>query len=185
MSLSKLLRATAEHLRANLSPPEGSLAVRPDGRPDPTCGQEFIAVYGIDNVPASSDSNVGIDTYYAISVAVTRRINYAPFSAQSEIAYLRDAEAMEDRLDQIVSLIHQNFTLMGLANSYITRTSHKIIEPFRWQGSDAAPEVVDNQWFQPNQDTAAASRPNPWCGMVMEARFGNARRKITLSNYTP
>jgi hypothetical protein len=185
MSLSSLLIATCDHLQARLSLPEGSLGVCPDARPDPTCGQEFIAIYGIDNVPATSDSNVSLDTYYAISVAVTRRINYIPYNSRSRAAYLRDVKAMEDRLDQITALIHVNFDLMGIANSYINRTSHRIVEPFRWQGSDANPEIVDNEWFQPNQDTVAASRPNSWCGMVMEARFGNARRKITLTDYTP
>lgn len=185
MSLSKLLRATRNHLQSRLSPPEGWLGVRPDARPPATCGKEFLAIYGIDNVPANYDSNTGVDSYYSVAVSLTFRINYSPFNLLSEEAYLKDVESMEERLEAVVSLVHQNFDLMGLANQYINKVSHNLIEPLRWQGTDPAPDIVDNEWFQPNQDTVAASRPNPWCGLVMEARFGNARRKITLTDYRP
>ena len=54
MSLGRLLIATRDHLRAELSLSESECQVMPGPEPIPSCGQKFVSVYG-SNWSASAD----------------------------------------------------------------------------------------------------------------------------------
>ncbi len=177
MSIAALLIATRNWIRAELELDETECKVMPGPEPPASCGERFLSVYGRNWRPGDFDLNRGIDEYYDIAVAVTFRSNWVPQDNRGEDLYIEQTEGLEAVLRELL-LIHQNIDIITAANNRITG-SNKIIEPLRWKGCDAVPTPVGAAWFKADDGDESG---DPVSGLVMEINFGDARRKITLTN---
>tara|TARA_B100000749_G_C18045080_1_gene308992 strand:- start:296 stop:523 length:228 start_codon:yes stop_codon:yes gene_type:complete len=70
--------------------------------------------------------------------------------------------------------VHLNATIRTTANDAIGGND-KIVEYFRWSGTEAKPRIVSGDWFFSN-------RPDVDTGYVMRVDFERATRYQTLAN---
>lgn len=172
--ITALLVATRDRLRSELKFNPEDCIIQEDGKPTPTCGPLFVAIYGTDWSPDTLDMNRGIDERADIAITVTRRMSATAFDVRGESFYINDSLAIEDTIHKIKCQVHQNYTLITAANALLTG-DNKIMEPLRWLGGDAQPQKVDNTWF-------SSEAPLDYAGVTMTIRFGRARRMQSLSN---
>lgn len=177
MSLSKLLIAVRNQLRKKLGLSAEECQVRPDGRPNPTSGDLFIAVYGSQK-SGEEELELGIAKLYGVSCAITIRTAFLGDDKLGDF-YVESLTGIEDISDKVEGYIHKRFEVMAAANDLIRDSSYKIIEPLRWTDTDPAPTLVRDDWFDPTSTQNQAGA----VGMVMVVRFSQARRKIPTSLY--
>lgn len=177
MSLGRLLIATRDHLRAELSLSEDECQVMPGPEPPPACGQKFVSVYG-SNWSASADDvyqDQGIYESYDIVCAVTFRSSYVPFDKLGEALYVKRLVGIEDFCRKVMVKVHNSQEINTLVDTMLGEdhtTHHKMVEYLRWASTDPNPLPVTGSWF--NSDETSAS------GLVMECRFNQATRFSTL-----
>lgn len=185
MSAAALLKSVRNWVRSNLDLDDQTCRIMPGPQPPPWCGERFLSIYPRDWRPGDPDLNRGIDEYFDVAIAVTYRISYSPYDEHGEEPMLEGLESLEAVLRKLLP-IHQNIDIMQAANTLLPdadlTTVYPFIEPLRWQGCDAAPTYVSQQWFHADQEDG----DDPYAGMVQEIRFGEARRKQPVSTtYTP
>lgn len=184
MSRRALLQAVRNTLRA--AAPSGLAYTykecelsQPQGQPPPRCGKWFLAVW------AGGSRNFGgnryvLDREYDVVVTMTMRIN-EPFDRIYQI--LDEASTgFYDRSDAIIGLIHKdsyNFNVSNQANTILTDPSTGD-EPVGFRVplaflDDSGPRLVGPDWFHADPESGEF-------GVVMDMRFGRARRLQNLAN---
>jgi hypothetical protein len=134
-------------------------------------GEVFYSVYAMDWTAGDSDLNRGLDEYYSVAIAITRRASFAPYDDHGEELYIQAYESMEHQIRRIIKLIHQSYAVMTTANNLIDTTHFKLFEPLRFQSADAYPSYVGGEWF------LAGDTNDSFAGLVQQVNFSGARRK--------
>lgn len=155
-----------------------SIDIQPGPRPDPFCGQKFIALYGTSWQPEQLDQNQGLDEVFGIAAAISFRAGYVPDDRQGTELYVKLGSGLCQIARLVNAKLHQSYEAMGVMNAYLT-TPNEIVEPLRWLGTDPSPREVDDIWFGVDPENA---RDNFVAGLVLETRLGMARRLQTLPN---
>ena len=171
MSISALLKAVRNTLRAEMDLEDATCRIMPGPKPPPSCGQRFFSVYAADWVAGDYDLNLGLDESYGIAVALTFRAGFAPYDDHGEELYIQNLESMENMIRNMIVLLDKSIDIMTQANNFITGT-YKIIEPLRFESVDAYPRYVDESWF-----LAQTTQSDPYCGLVQQLNLSGARRK--------
>lgn len=157
------------------------VTIHQDGQPPPAVGDLFIGIHMLGWQPGDIRNEVmmGLDETYRIGITVTQRISSKPMDRQKD--FLMDQWFGIDNWVRKSLLIHQNYDILSDASLMIaqrypgaTAANTTFQEPFRWEGSDAAPRVVDGLWFTAEQDAMA--------GLVLQTRYGRARRLQPSAN---
>jgi hypothetical protein len=148
----------------------------PGPKPPPSCGQEFFSIFSLEWVSGSPDLNVGIDESYGVGVMISMRAGYAPFDDHGEELYIKATESLEAYSRIVMGLLDKSIPVMQAANNLIGSQAYTIIEPLRWQSTDASPSYVDGNWF-------GAAGGDEYSGLTQQINFGGARRKQPNVSY--
>lgn len=171
MSLAALLEATLTHLQKRLGLDEAHIGIEEDGQPPPWCGDVYYAIHPTSWTPDTIEPDKDLDERFGLAITVTQRTPQFPQGKQRmKGAYLDAVKGLERRTRDVMLAIHLNYDLFGAANE-IMKGTVTLCEPLRWLGTDARPTKVDALWF-----TSDAPDPTSASGLVLESRFGNARR---------
>lgn len=111
-----MLEGLRNALRTALSLDKTGCQVTADGRPDPMCGEWFVAVHPGNT--ANSQRNY-LDERADASVTITRRTGFAPHDRLGE-------EAVFDLLDyagRVKAVVHMEYPILDAANRLITGTA--------------------------------------------------------------
>ena len=184
MSLSAVLTAVRNTLRADLTLADNECEIRPGPEPPAVAGSVYYAVYGESWNPGDRDLNRGIDEYFGIAVTVTQRLGSRfPFDKYGDEAYIKATSGLEARIRAVNSTVHQSIPIHTAANVLISGTD-KMVEYFRWSGSDAIPQLRDGDWFISRNENPRSTRGagDEYAAMVMTTRFEDARRIQTYAN---
>lgn len=180
MSMARLLVAARDQLRTGvLVLNETNTTIQSDGQPPPISGQFHVALHGLD-WGVGGPLGTGLDEVYSLGITVTMRAPVIPKDSQAEEIYVKKATGLEDLVRKvIVEMEKERYTIINAANTNMPDSLDGFVEPLRWEGADAEPRLVGPDWF------LAVPDPNqPDSGMVMETRFGQARRIQALANFT-
>lgn len=186
--ISVILPTVVDILRRELNLSADVVGVRSNQRPPPTAGDFYLAVYGSSYGVFDPDINVGIDFNYSIGLTLTHRTQYNPYDIVDEELYVKGVQGMETILYKCCGALHLNFDMLGDLNTRIgllNTSAPAYIEPFRFKSMDPAPTNITEKWFRPDTSLAAAitaSQDYPYCGMIMEAVFGDCRRVLNLTD---
>lgn len=146
----------------------------PGPEPPAYCGQRFVSLYGTSwSAGGEGDLHRGLDEVYGIACALTCRLPVYPPDRAGQELYVKAYLGMDDLCRRIMLALHQSVTLQVAWDALIVEetklTDYDLsTEYLRWLETDARPEPVDGSWFSAAPDAAA--------GLVMEVRFGRARR---------
>jgi hypothetical protein len=187
MSLGRLLFAVRGILRTGLENwytpfTSEEIQIMPGAEPPAYSGQKFISIHGLNwDTGQSDDMHLGLDEVYGFACTLSMRSPVVPYDRQGPELYIKSFIGMEDICRRIIVLLHQSIPLIQswdeliledadilkttLVNEYTVNLS---TEYPRWVNCDAAPEPVDGSWFSADPMEAA--------GLVMQVRFGQARR---------
>ena len=176
MSLGQLMIAARSQITTDLLLSKGEVEVMPGPEPPPACGKRFISLYGTSWAPGpdGSDWNQGVLEEYGMGCGVTLRKSAIPYDRAGENIYISASLSLEDICRQIVASIHQSVAIYTVANAAMSGTD-KVVEYFRWEGTDPNPRIVDADWFSSPSSSEEV-------GYFMEVRFAGASRPQTLAN---
>ena len=186
MGLGTLLLAVRDELRKDLDTrvPSDMIQVMFDGRPMPSCGQQFIAIHGSSWAPrgVDADMNRGLAEEYGVTCTLSMRSPVVPQDLLGVELYVKELIGMEPIARQIIHSIHQQFDIINEANR-LANTEYGIIEYLRWQGSDAKPRPVGPEWFY-SENPGVDSWEYIQSGLTMDIRFGGAMQMEALPGDT-
>ena len=180
MSLAELMKATKSQLQTDLGTyfsitlNDYYVDIMPDDRPKPTSGPWFVAIHGESWSPGNRDPNLAIEEVYGMGCTVTLRQSAIPRDEVGENLYIEATTSLEKICRQIMVSVHLNAAIRTTANAAITGDD-KIVEYFRWSGTEAKPRIVSGDWFFSN-------RPDVDTGYVMRVDFERATRYQSLTN---
>jgi len=165
MSLSAVLTAVRNTLRADLTLADNECEIRPGPEPPAVAGSVYYAVYGESWNPGD------------------RLGSRFPFDKYGDEAYIKATSGLEARIRAVNSTVHQSIPIHTAANVLISGTD-KMVEYFRWSGSDAIPQLRDGDWFISRNENPRSTRGagDEYAAMVMTTRFEDARRIQTYAN---
>ena len=174
MSEVALVNAVAKKLRTTLSDRTGDhVRVSFEGQPFPHSGQWFVGVAenGFSN---QSMSATGLDELYSVKVVITFKMAYSPKKDIEEL--MAEQGQMRDMTRKVVTAIHQQWDVIGYANTELGNAVNGFIECLRF--SSATPvQTRGGDWVWSDSD-------NPPSVYVRELTFINARRIQTLESMT-
>ena len=180
MSLAKLLVETKTKLPADIGTlltetlSDYHIDIMPDPRPKPTMGKWFAAIYGTSWRPGNFDPNSGIEEVYGMGVTVTMRQSAIPRESAGLNLYIEATLSLDSLCRTIMTSVHQNTTIGESAGNAMTGTD-RIVEYFRWAGTDPQPRLEDGTWL-------GSERPDSDVAYVMEVRFDQATRYQSTTN---
>ena len=180
MSIGRLMLSVRDEVRLKLDLKEDECHVMPDGRPMPSCGQRFIAIYAHSWNASPDDFNAaeGLVEWYGVTCAVTFRSAYVPFDRHIPGIGLE----MEDFCRKIISTVHLNHNILLRTNELIAEelgqmTGTGMLEQLRWASCDASPTFVTGDWFGEGPPIDQNT------GLMAEVRFEQATRVQTGPRY--
>ena len=182
MSVGRLMLSVRDALRLNMELTDDECHVMPDGRPMPSCGQKFIAVYAHSWNASPDDFNAseGLAEWYGVTCAVTFRTAHVPFDRYIPGIGLE----LEDFCRRIISNVHLSQEILLRTNERIEEElsqSTAMLEQIRWASADPSPQFVTGDWFGEGPPIDNNT------GLMTEVRFEQATRiqsgprSITLS----
>ena len=143
-----------------------------DGRPPPSCGPIFLAVWSGGGRRRGNSSD-GLDQYFGVNVTLTLR-TVQPFDRS-----IRHRDDVENRLNDVVALVHQDryaHSIILAANAMAGYRQASVVDPTKhvgfcqalgWAGTDDCREV-GGEWF--------LSQSAKHAGVTQTAHFDGARR---------
>lgn len=154
-AMDALLDAVRDHLRSVLSLSEHECDVTPDGQPNPSCGERFVAVHSgdVENTQAHC-----LDERYSFRVTVTKRLSANPRDRQREGGVWKLALAVRAKL-------HMSYAVTALALAKNAQVSFTV-PPVFTRGSYLGVKGADWFWAE-GQDVA---------GVAVELLFTRAER---------
>lgn len=137
-----------------------------------TVGKTYIIVIpgGWRPGPRHHTSGGVNDIYYAVSIAIIKRISNVPRDRRRDI-FLNNMGNLNEEIDKIFAAVDFKYELLEAANAIIlekTKSTETFTEPLRFTGIDPKPRPAPAELFAGTGDTAA--------GLVRAIHFGNARR---------
>jgi len=164
--MNELIIATVEHLRgiAGLSLDAKTCDEQPDGQPPPNAGQIYVSVH---EGSWTNTQDECLDEYCGVNVTVTLRAGFTPQD--------RKALTLNRRLRviraQIRAAVHNNYTLMNLANTKLVsdfgHADNGFIEPLRFRNAGKI-DVKGPDWFWADADTKGTPASGVACTLVFE-----------------
>lgn len=181
MSLGALLQATRDTLRSSLSLSPQECDVRPGGQPPPSFGQRYVALYGTSWGNETPTMQAGIDEVYGVGAMVTLRVAQIPIDRFGGDAYIKPLIGLEALCRRVMLVVHMNYDLMALANSFLPDAPNLLEQPLFWNSTDAEPNLRDEDWVW---SQAPEGKAPTVCAMTMEVRFSDARRTQAQESMT-
>lgn len=160
-----LLRGVRDSLRTALSLDATGCQVTADGRPDPMCGEWFVAVHGASTTNSARNH---LDERVGLSVTITRRTGFTPQDRIGEEAVL-DLFGMAS---WVKALIHMEYPVMDAANALIDGfnvSTNGFVEPLDFQTQQYLGPQGPSWFWSEGVDDATT-------GIAVTLSFGNARR---------
>jgi len=161
-TMDALLDAARDRLRAALELAPEECSVTPDGKPDPDCGERFVAIHpgGVSNSQQHC-----LDEYYAFRATVTVRTGQDPRDRR------RDGGAWALAL-KVRAALHMSYDVTALANAADPDVS--FVEPPVFEGGTyLGPQ--GGEWFFADPDGGADPT-----GVAVELSFGKARHVMYI-----
>jgi hypothetical protein len=186
VALDLLLLAARDWLRARLNVagigPE-SIEVMFDGRPDPACGEWFVALHEGDwRVDESiGQADLSLPEAFGIQVTVTRKCGSAPFGrigTAKLAAQYRGLIAVCRQLIVQPTGLHMNYAVTTAANSTIGDEANGFFHPLVFRGAEPT-RPQGPAWFQ-----ARGTRSDPPAGISKTLAFAEAQRVQTIESAT-
>lgn len=177
MSLTALLDAVAARIKDQLNLTSAEIGVQDDAQPDPNSGKRFFSVYAPDDgwQAAPGELMMGIHEVYKVNVCLTMRLQGISKDNVPRMIYQDYRRSMDALLRKVMVSVHQNCaTVLVDTNQGRTfgATEANLVEPLRWEGTDAKPRVEDGTWVY-SDDEKTIHYP---AALVQEVRFGQATR---------
>lgn len=172
MSMSALLTAVRDRLRATIPLPPEVCDIQEDAQPIAQIGQLYVAVHplGIDPTEAP-DAMMALDEFFGVGVTITRRIRSVPDDRLARQVYLDTITNQSTGMERLAYLIrvriHKRQEVIDAANQLITG-SQQFMEVLRWSGMDPWPKKVDGTWF--------FAKPEAASGLTQTVMFSGGRR---------
>lgn len=185
MSKRALLLATRDTLRSAfaLRPVDCEYMAGPE--PPPNCGDVFFAVHG--GRVASGDT-LSLDRGFSFTVTVTVKIKSPWTWVQANVLASEKYDALEERVEEVIGLLHMNEDVRNAANRYLNTASgaarktpvptviYGFAQPPAFTGAAGEPVPCDARWFGASDHALQRVGPPPPVGAHMSAEFGFARR---------
>lgn len=164
--MQALLLAARDRIRSALSYANSECNVRPDGMPDPACGEVFVAIHpGV----CRNDSDLSLDEYVGVNVTLTMRASWLPVDQSGPELAAKASTGLYARAEAIRALLHMNYTVMDDANTTIGGSENGFVEPLKYR-SMGTPQAKGPDWF------SAEDEYTPPAGWAIEIVFDDARR---------
>lgn len=181
MSMSKLLYAVQDHLRAKLELDRKYVGIENSMQPPPFMGGFYYSIYPKAIEPYAGVGEVmnGIGQSYTIGVAISMKAGRVPKDRDVDELYAKQYSGLEARAFQVIAHLHQNWEAMGLANTLIGPTGGNFIEWLRWGGTSIPQEVGPDHFWEDPDPTGPITT-----GFVVDITFSGASRFIPLANLT-
>ncbi len=172
MSMPDLLIAVRDRIRSALSYPNAQCDVQPDGSPEPSSGQVYVAVHPGDT---TNEDDLSLDESYELFVTLTMKVGYLPVDQLGQELLLKARTGIYARARAIALAVHMKYEIMDAANASIGDTANGFHHPLVYRRMPK-PVIKGPDWFNAEDD------PNPPAGLAIEIRFDGARRKQTLES---
>ena len=142
-----------------------------DGRPPPSCGPIFVAVWSGGRRSQGKAGRTALDQMFTVAVTITARIN-RPFDRQ-----VIHRDEIEKRMNAIVALIHLDTWNQSVINASNTLAAYRASNPggilpvgfseaLAWESTEDVRQV-DGSWFM--------AEPEKLAGIAQTAHFAKAR----------
>lgn len=171
-----MLEGLRDALRAALSLDRTGCQVTADGRPDPMCGDWFVAVHP--GGTSNSQRNY-LDEHADCYVTITRRTGFSPQDRIGEAAVFD----LLDYAGRVKALVHMGYPVMDRADALITGTAENVaaaggtvttngfVEPLGFTHSQyLGPKGCDWFWGEGMSDDIT--------GIAVQLTFSGARRIV-------
>jgi hypothetical protein len=186
MSHSSLLYGVATFIRQkytynNLPINETVCDVMPDGRPPPVFGELFISVH-----PGGSRGNSQevLWSIHAINVTVTLRTGKSTNDRVGTHDMIKKSLGILEITTKLTKMIHMNYQILQIANSYIDDPANKWAEPLRFNTSPS-PRMVGKEWLQVEEGTDLAIVHNINFSEAVLVEFADYQPGIDIKDYEP
>lgn len=187
MSQAALLKAVVERLQDQLDfgdlDPESIVSLNGNsGQPNPSCGEEFIAVWpgAWSTLPCE-----GLGETFGFNVTLTRRATYAPADYHGSQVWTNEDEnplGMEERLREILTAIHLDKgrdAVLRAANAIIGSSRNGFVTPCRLLNAGIS-ETKSFDWFGGGGNAGMADMTAS--GLAQTLQFGGAERYQTIES---
>jgi len=184
MSKRAVMLATRDVIRRALGYKATECEYVAGPEPPANCGDVFVAVH---NARTASNATLSLDRTFSFTVTVTARIRVPWTWSQANVLADASYDAIEDRIEEIVTLVHANEDIRNAANLILSsgairarRTPrpsfiYAINSPPFFKGDSGEPQACDEAWFGAGRHSERGGRGQP-CGMHMSADFGDINR---------
>jgi hypothetical protein len=172
-TMSSLLLAVRDRIRARLGLDPGECELMPDGRPPAAAGQLFLAVHPGE---LSLDDPLAElwESSSAVGLTCTMKAGDVPHDRMGE--HLAEATTgLLDRMEDAVKAVHMSYTVLDAARVYLGGDGAQyFVEPLRLTGGIPRPAEKPPSWFwSEDRQTAPA-------GWAVEVKMAAAKRYEAL-----
>lgn len=164
-----LLQAVRDVLRTAFSLTEADCQVTADGRPDPACGQVFLAVH-----PGTSDNAARnyLDERVSFFVTITYRTGYTPQDRIGEAVLIDPQAGLLRFASRVKAALHMQYDVLAAANALIDGfddTTNGFVEPPGYRSAVyLGPQGANWFWGEGVADDTT--------GLAVQLTFDGARR---------
>lgn len=179
MSLSSILLAVRNAIRAGVPLPDRECNCEPDGQPHPLFGGlRYVAVHGA-GWENGDPVDYALSERFSVDCTITYRLTM-PNDLVMENLFIKTLTGMEALARQITALIHKSYPVMNAANTLLGTGVEGFYHPLQWDRTDAQPQVKGGEWLFSDNPTEI-SRP---AALVLTVHFTNALRIQHYANMT-
>lgn len=142
MSMAMALEGTRNFLRLECNWDATKCGIQPDGTPEPTAGEFYVAL-DEGSVSGEGSRNYYLGEHFDIDIWCMRRVGRFPKDFRGQMlqrddTYLASIETLEKIERKIIVALHQNFTLVNFINQHFALPDQvkgdKFILPLVYQG---------------------------------------------------